>query len=210
MAWPFAALLAARVLAAGMGVTMTGERFLNPGTLGIIFMLIVIFLPGGLGSLGFSQTVFMLTQYVPYDFDQRHIFTFVGGYNLPWGLDLSTRFRLVTGNPTTPILGSVYDADTNGYTPLYGPQHSDRNPIFHQLDVRLDKKFVFKSWILGVYLDVTNVYNHRNAEGTRYNYDYSDSEPVRGLPPDRRQRQLRAGPQVPALPLHQEHHPQGL
>ena len=134
-------------------------------------------------TLSWSERFNRLSEkFEPYDYDQRHIFTVVAGYNLPYNFDISTRFRLVTGNPLTPVIGSVYNADTNDYSPVYGERYSERDPTFHQLDLRVDKKFVFKSWILGMYLDVTNVYNYRNAEGIRYNYDYTDSEPVRGLP----------------------------
>ena len=37
-------------------------------------------------------------------------------------------------------------------------------------------------WMLDVYLDVQNAYNRSNVEGTSYNYDYSQSTPLTGLP----------------------------
>ncbi|WP_158542663.1 TonB-dependent receptor domain-containing protein [Lujinxingia litoralis] len=118
----------------------------------------------------------------PYGYDQTHILTMVAGYNLPWNLDLSARFRVVTGNPQTPVVGAVFDADSDGYRPRYGEPNSERSKTFHQLDLRLDRRFIFDTWTLAAYLDVTNVYNAKNEEGTRYNYDYSDSEPLTGLP----------------------------
>ena len=134
-------------------------------------------------TLGWSQRLNLLTnEFRPYDFDQRHIFTFVGGYNLPFGFDISARLRIVTGNPFTPVVGGAYNADRDGYDQVFGQQNSARQATFHQLDLRLDKKFVFKKWVFALYLDVQNVYNQKNQEGTRYNYDYTDSEPVRGLP----------------------------
>ncbi len=134
-------------------------------------------------TLSWAERLNVVTgEFDPYEYDQRHILTILAGYNLPWNVDVSGRFRLTTGNPFTPIIGSVYDADTDDYNPVYGPQNSARERTFHQLDVRVDKKWIFDGWILGAYLDVTNAYNAKNSEGTRYNYDYSDSEPVRGLP----------------------------
>ncbi len=134
-------------------------------------------------TLGWSQRLNRTTgRYAPYDFDQRHIFTFVGGYNLPKGFDVSARFRVASGNPFTPIIGSALNADTGNYAAIYGETHSERQATFHQLDVRLDKKFVFRNWLLSAFLDVSNAYNHVNAEGLRYNFDYTDVEPVRGLP----------------------------
>jgi hypothetical protein len=121
-------------------------------------------------------------EFVPFEFDQTHILTLVAGYNFPYGIDVSSRFRLVTGSPFTPIVGSSLDVDQDSYNPVYGEQNSARNPTFQQLDLRIDKKFVFQSWILGLYLDVQNVYYAKNQEGIRYNYDFTDQEPVMGLP----------------------------
>ncbi len=120
--------------------------------------------------------------YHPFEFDQTHILTSVAGYNLPWGLDLSARFRLVTGTPYTPVAGSVFDADNEQYVNVYGPRLSARNATFHQLDARLDKRFVFDTFMLGVYVEVLNAYNAVNEEGRQYSYDATESAPVPGLP----------------------------
>lgn len=134
-------------------------------------------------TLSWAERIDLDTQeFVPYQYDQRHIFTLVAGYNLPYGVDVSARFRLTTGTPETPIIGSAYNADTDQYEAIYGERGSTRTSTFHQLDLRVDKKIVFDTWLLGFYLDVQNVYNHTNQEGVRYNYDFTDSEPVSGLP----------------------------
>ena len=38
-----------------------------------------------------------------------------------------------------------------------------RYPAYHRLDIRLEKRFIFKAWSLDIYLDVQNVYNRRNV-----------------------------------------------
>lgn len=118
----------------------------------------------------------------PFQYDQTHNLTLVGGYELPKNWEISARFRLTTGNPRTPVVGSVYNADTDDYSPVSGETYSDRLGTFHQLDLRVDKTWVFNTWKFGAFLDVINAYNANNPEGTRYNYDYSESAPVRGLP----------------------------
>lgn len=134
-------------------------------------------------TLSWSERLNLRTgEYFPFGFDQRHILTLVAGYNLPYGFDVSARFRLVTGSPKTPIVDGVYVVDTDTYEPVFGDTNSDRDSTFHQLDLRVDKKFVFDTWILGLYLDVQNVYNRMNEEGTSYNYDFSQSGPTGGLP----------------------------
>lgn len=121
-------------------------------------------------------------EWVLFGFDQTHILTAVAGYNLPYNIDVSARFRLTTSNPYTPIVGSVYDAEEDTYRPLDGEINSARNPAFNQLDIRVDKNFVFDTWMLGVYLDIQNIYWAKNAEGQLYNYDYTESQPINGLP----------------------------
>jgi hypothetical protein len=60
--------------------------------------------------------------------------------------------------------------------------NSARNPLFNRLDVRVEKKWVFQSWRLALFLDIQNVYNHQNQEGLIYNYNYRQSTPISGLP----------------------------
>jgi outer membrane receptor protein involved in Fe transport len=117
-----------------------------------------------------------------FDFDQTHILTAVGSYLLPRNWQIGFRFRLVSGNPRTPVVGSVYDASADSYEPIYGAVNSARNALFHQLDVRVDKRWIYNGWMLTAYLDIQNVYSHENEEGRSYNYDYRQMKPQRGLP----------------------------
>ncbi len=117
-----------------------------------------------------------------FDFDQPHLLTLVGNVTLGRGWSTGVRFRLSSGNPYTPVLGSIYDAQSDVYVPRFGTTNSARRATFHQLDLRVDKVFTFKSWRLAAYLDVQNVYNQRNQEGVRYSYDYGSQQPVTGLP----------------------------
>ena len=57
-----------------------------------------------------------------------------------------------------------------------------RLAAFHQLDLRVDKTFVFQRWQFKIYLDVSNVYNHLSEEQVQYSYDYTRRTPVTGLP----------------------------
>jgi hypothetical protein len=65
---------------------------------------------------------------------------------------------------------------------VFGKVNTSREDAFHQLDLRVDKRWIYDSWILGVYLDVQNVYNRANPEGREYNFNYSDYKPRQGLP----------------------------
>ncbi|MES1171855.1 MAG: TonB-dependent receptor [Bacteroidota bacterium] len=117
-----------------------------------------------------------------FDYDQTHILTMVGSYMLPRNWQIGGRFRLVSGNPVTPVTGAVYNASVDRYLPTYGQVNSARLPLFHQLDVRLDKRWVYQRWMLNLYLDVQNIYNHVNADNYDYNFNFRKSNPQQGLP----------------------------
>ena len=46
----------------------------------------------------------------------------------------------------------------------------------------LDKLFTFKRWQLELYLDLLNAVRGENPEFVVYNYDYTESRFIRGLP----------------------------
>jgi TonB family protein len=117
-----------------------------------------------------------------FDYDQPHILTAIAGYLLPRNWQVGARFRVVSGNPRTPTIGGVWNNGTDRYDPFYGMVNSARNGTFHQLDLRVDKRWIFQSWILNLYLDVQNVYNRANPEGQTFNYDFTASGVQQGLP----------------------------
>lgn len=118
----------------------------------------------------------------PFDFDQPSNLTVLGTYQLGRGWSAGARFRLVSGNPYTPVVGSIYDSATGVYVPVYGETNSARLATFWAIDLRIDKVWTFRDWKLTLYLDTQNVTNHKSQEGWTYNYDYSQRDPTSGLP----------------------------
>ncbi len=122
----------------------------------------------------------------PYEtmqYDQTHILSAVGSLDLGRGWSLGARFRYVTGAPHTPYAGGVFDSDGGAFSPVSDQgAFSARLASFHQLDLRVDKTWTFEAWRLTAYLDIRNAYNRQNAEGVSYNFDYSRSAPLSGLP----------------------------
>jgi hypothetical protein len=117
-----------------------------------------------------------------FDLDQTHILTLIGSYKLPKNWTVGARFRVVSGNPNTPIVGSQYDAAGGFYIPINGATNSERFPTFHQLDIRVDKAWIWKLASLTLYLDVQNVYNAQNTEFWNYAYDFSQRTQIASLP----------------------------
>ncbi len=107
-----------------------------------------------------------------FELDQTHNLSLAWSVLLGNEWTFGARFNLTSGNPYYPIVGSRYDADRDSYEPIYA-QRPDRIEVFHRLDVRLDKRIRFETWMMEVYLDIQNLYNAGNPESPRYSYDFS-------------------------------------
>lgn len=117
-----------------------------------------------------------------FDRDQTHVLSVALGYELGAGWHAGARFRYVTGNPLTPVVGSFYDAGADLFYPIYGEHNGARDPAFQQLDLRIEKSFAIGAGRLSLYLDVQNAYAAENAAGNTYSYDYREREATSGSP----------------------------
>lgn len=115
-------------------------------------------------------------------YDQPLVVNALASVKLPRRWRLGGRFRYGSGNPYTEVTNRVYDLDSRGFVPVYGPRDGARLPPFWALDLRVDKDFVFDRWTLTTFLDVQNVATGENIEVVFWNDDYSELEPVQGLP----------------------------
>nr|WP_255216129.1 TonB-dependent receptor [Pseudenhygromyxa sp. WMMC2535] len=119
-----------------------------------------------------------------FDYDQTHILTLILSYDFPYNWRVGARFRVVSGNPYTAAVNGLVDGGGGGtsYIPIYGPINGDRLPTFHQLDLRIDKTWVYRRIKVTSYLDIQNVYNAENTEFLSYSYDYQQVQPILSLP----------------------------
>ncbi|MGH7330699.1 MAG: TonB-dependent receptor domain-containing protein, partial [Polyangiaceae bacterium] len=116
-------------------------------------------------------------------YDQTHILTILGSYRLGRGWEFGARFRLVSGDLYSPLNYGFFDENNGATLPLQSyPPYTSRLPVFHQLDLRVDKTWKFTHWQLSSYLDVQNVYNQGNVEGISNNYNFTKSVYAQGLP----------------------------
>jgi hypothetical protein len=113
-------------------------------------------------------------------FDQRHNLVVLASAELPKHFRIGARFRLTSGSPYTPVIGTVLGE--MGYASVTGRQNSARFPAFHQLDVRVDKRWYLKRTTVAAYMDVQNVYNRTNTEALVYSDDYRSVISSVGLP----------------------------
>jgi hypothetical protein len=116
-------------------------------------------------------------------YDQTHNLTVLGSYRLGRGWEVGARYRLISGPLATPVVAALYAADAAAYTSIPGiPPFSQRLPLFHQLDLRVDKGWQFRTWRFSVYLDVLNVYSNAAKEAIDYNFNYTQNRYQNGLP----------------------------
>jgi TonB family protein len=127
-------------------------------------------------------------EWVIYEKDQTHNFQLVTSWRLPYDWETGFKVRYVTGNPQTPLEAYtddsyLYNADQVTYVSEDGEPFSERMDPFFQIDFRVDKNFIYDSWMLGVYLDVQNLnyFFYNSPESYSYNYDGSEREVVGSL-----------------------------
>ena len=80
-------------------------------------------------------------EWVPYDFDRSHLLNLVAGWRLPRNWDLGARLQYQSGKAATTTSG-YNAARTDGYV---------------RIDLRIDKRAVWRSWLLDFYVDVINL-----------------------------------------------------
>jgi hypothetical protein len=124
-------------------------------------------------------------EWLPAVFDQRHNLVALLSFSLPRGFRFGVRFRLGSGNPLEPVTGRdvvTMNLERPIYLPIRAPRGSEYQPMFHQLDLRIDKSWTLDRTTVGVYFDVQNVYNRWYPELWIYSYDWSSRERAIGLP----------------------------
>lgn len=123
----------------------------------------------GLLSLSLGRTEFLGLdgEERPGSFDTRLISTILLGYRFNPAWELSGKFRLATGRPTTPFLTS---GDQAGRLDFSRYNAGPRLPLFHALDIRVDRRWTIRGVQLETYVDIQNLYGRKNV--SRYEWDY--------------------------------------
>src|ERR1035438_8848659 len=116
-------------------------------------------------------------------FDETHILTVLGSYRLGRGWELGARYRLTSGYMYTPETYGFYDENIGTYLAQQAfPAFGSRLPLFHSLDLRVDKTWKYGWGQIGAYLDVLNTSNHGNVDGIGENFNSTRTSFVDDLP----------------------------
>lgn len=103
-----------------------------------------------------------LQSWVPSSWDNRHIVSFTGGKKWDSGWEVGARVLFSGGLPFTPYALDqsllIENWETfNAPIPDYAALNTERNGAFHQVDVRIDRKWFFDNWSLDVFADLQNI-----------------------------------------------------
>ncbi len=104
--------------------------------------------------------------FVPSTWDNQVVIAVTVGKKIGKTWEIGAKWRYSGSAPYTPYdisrssLINVWDITKTGLYD-YNQLNSKRNPVFHQLDFRIDKKFFFKKFNLNTYIDVQNAYNFK-------------------------------------------------
>lgn len=119
-------------------------------------------------------------EYVPSAWDARHIISLTGGKKFKKNWEIGARWGIQGGNPYTPydLMASAnpqnFDRTGRGVK-NFDLLNSERTKWFHQLNIRVDKKWFFEKWGLNLYLDIQNIYNFQGEGAPEFTVERDDN-----------------------------------
>lgn len=116
-------------------------------------------------------------QFRPSTWDYGFIISTTLGYEFKNNWDIGAKYRIAGGQPYTP-----FDMERSTATYLttgsgvydYTQLNSERLPFFHQLDLRVDKKFNFKNTSLSLFLDFQNVFLYKTPYLPKFTFQRNE------------------------------------
>lgn len=144
-----------KLISSGTGKAMGFEIFLQKALTNRLY---------GTASFSYSDVKYKALDGIERrsDWDNRYVVNINAGYKIGKTWEVSAKFRLAGGRPYTPI-------NPNDGTIDYDFYNTERLPVYHRMDVRAEKKWIFKSWMLTTYIDIQNIYNRENV----YEYEWN-------------------------------------
>jgi TonB family protein len=141
-------------------------------------------------SLSYSQRYdYGENKWVEYDYNSLNNVQLVANWFFKGNRSFGLRFQYTDGYPYTPYTTQYYAATTFQYIAKAGATNSRRHTPYFGLDLRCEKKFIFKRSMLTAYIEGERLFHllqyvkdkngnpvYHPGEYNRYNYDYSGFE----------------------------------
>ena len=113
-----------------------------------------------------------------FDYDSPHILNLMSTYKFAKWWDFSITCRYSTGLPYTPYdITTRYQANGKWFCEK-GEKNSERLPDYFRVDVRVDRRFIFRNFNISAFAEVWNLTNHENVMNYEYSEDFLTKEPV--------------------------------
>jgi TonB family protein len=145
-------------------------------------------------ALSYSERYdFSAQKWVEYDYNSLNNIQLVANWFFKGNQGLGVRFQYTDGYPYTPYVVQLYDATYFQYIAKQGALNSKHFPPYLGLDLRYEKKFIFKRSMLTAYIEgerllhILQYVKDKNGnpvyspgEYNQYNYDFSgfESQPI--------------------------------
>lgn len=119
-----------------------------------------------------------------FEYDQPFNASLVGSYKMSPRWEVGAKLWVHSGKPYTPVISASEDPEQDGYyIPVYADVNSKRFPMYHRLDIRVDRIIKKKNGrSISAYLEILNVLDTKNISEYDYNSDYSERAEVAQLP----------------------------
>ncbi|MFN8276647.1 MAG: TonB-dependent receptor [Chitinophagales bacterium] len=151
-------------------------------------------------------------KYTSSSWDTRHIISLTAGKKFKRNWEVGGRFRVQGGSPYTPIntayssLIPVYNSNPQGVIDYSNQLNAKRLPWFHQLDIRVTKKWYLKYISIETFLDIQNLYFNKVQQPPYFVLDRDAAGNPQTVPgdPSRYQTKLlenKSGTVLPTLGL---------
>ena len=105
------------------------------------------------------------------DFNQPHIFSVLGGYEISKSWSISAKWRYASGRPRDSYIvhADVFDdPDHQRFSQEITDNNGERLPSFHTFNIRIDQRTQLGRFALVGFLDVVNAYDHLNVNEQRF------------------------------------------
>jgi hypothetical protein len=107
--------------------------------------------------------------------DNRQLVSLTGAYKMKRNWEFSGRFRFLGRAPYAPVDQSATLAAYPAIIKDYSRLGEERLDPFHQLDIRVDKKWNFKRFSFDAYIDIQNVFASVTPSEPLYGLDRDDA-----------------------------------